>query len=250
MLNNHSPLTDEFPKTGKGLWILFSIGVFYQVVGVVFSDTSLEIPWFPKITLEHPERIFWLYCLMLFFALYRYYLHNQAVFLEFATEAMEWSLQNSFWGKKFIRKYIFEDDCGHFVVKRNVIVNEASHSKKIVIKIESAFEEFDDGNGDFAASFSFIYEPRKDLSVSFSEEVQTGNHYEIFNHSCHLWRLNQVDQNLHISQGLIAERLRLMLFGLMLRGASARIGKSVQGFELILPFFSNILLLAYLIIFY
>ncbi|MBU2114681.1 MAG: hypothetical protein KKE94_13045 [Gammaproteobacteria bacterium] len=248
MLNNHSPLTDDFPKSGKGLWILFCIGVFYQAVGVVFSDTSLEIPWFPKVTLLHPERIFYLYCLMMLFALYRYYLHNQEIFLNFATEALEWSFKNSGWGKSFIRKYIFEEGCGHFVVKRNVIFDEASYSKKIVLKVESAFEAFDDENGSFAASFSFIFEPGMDLSVAFSEEVQTGNHYEIFTLSGHLWRLNQVDQYHHISQGVIAKRLRLMLFGLTIVGSFSRIGKSVQGFELVLPFFSNIFLLAYLII--
>lgn len=249
MLNKHSPLTDDFPKSGKGLWILFCIGVFYQVVGVVFSDTSLEIPWFPKVTLEHPERIFVLYCLMLFFALYRYYLHNQFLFFEFAAEALEWSFQNSIWGRKFIRRYIFEECQGHYVVNRDVYFDKASHFKKIVIKIDSAYEEFDDENGSFAASFSFIYEPKKDLRVTLSENIQTGNHYSIFTKSGHLWRLNQVDYDLHSSQGLIAKRLRLFLFGLMLRGALARIGKSVDSFELVLPFFSNILLLAYLIIF-
>lgn len=248
MLNNHSPLTDDFPKSGKGLWILFCIGVFYQVVGILFSDTSLEIPWFPKVTLVHPERIIWLYCLMLFFALYRYYLHNQSLFFEFAAEALEWSFQNSIWGRKFIRRYIFEECQGHYLILKDVVFDNSNHSKRIVIKIESAFEQFDDDNGSFAAVFSLIYEEGQDLRATFAEQISTSKHYEVITSLCHLWRLNQVDSNLHISQGVIAKRLRLMLFGLTIVGSFSRVGKSVQGFELVLPFFSNIFLLAYLII--
>jgi hypothetical protein len=249
-LNNSVPLTDDFPKSGRGLWILFSIGVIYQVVGINFSDSSIEIPWFPKITLQHPERIILLYTVMLFFALYRYYLHNQEIFINFWSEAFEWSLKNSKLGNWFVRKFIFGKDCGPFVVSRGQIssVENVKHSQ-VTIRSDFTSDGGENEDGNFSVSFLLFFTVGQDLSCSFHEHFSQGHYYEVLDRYKAIWRLERLDSNYYASEGRFAWNLRLFIVLLTLVGLPKIIGRNVVNFEHVLPFFANTCLLFYLVIF-
>lgn len=142
-------ITDpSFTSSAKGLMTLFCIGLIHMVIGVhPIEETSIQIPWFPTINFEHPERLFYLYWGLIWYALYRYTLHHKVIFNKYYFESLVRVLAIGQKGEKLVRKSIYLSETGYYKVSHKTPDN--SH----LIDIEA----FSDGESDTAISFCFYF---------------------------------------------------------------------------------------------
>lgn len=119
-----------FTASSKGLLTLFLVGLIKHLLGVKFVGTEISIPWFPKINLEHLERLSYLYWGLVIYAICRYILANSQLIKEILQGGLAWGLQNTFWGKQFVYKFLLDKNTYYTISQdKNSVYN--------VIKIET-----------------------------------------------------------------------------------------------------------------
>ncbi|EMW7176059.1 hypothetical protein AAFM83_002283 [Vibrio parahaemolyticus] len=107
MNNIVSSVSDpSFTQTGKGLMTIFIVGLIKIFLGIHFTNSTISIPWLPQVHFENLNNIFYLYLLLVFYAILRYRLHQETEFQKYAVKALAKGLKSGAWGKRFIEKYI------------------------------------------------------------------------------------------------------------------------------------------------
>ncbi|HCK0611287.1 hypothetical protein KW517_10205 [Vibrio fluvialis] len=140
-------ITDpSFTSSAKGLMTLFGVGLTHLVIGVNMDDVKIAIPWLPTINFEHPERLIYLYWALVWYALYRYTLHNKNVFGGYYFKSLAKVLEIGQKGEKFVRDTVYLSN--HYYT-----VTENYHDGSYEISIESSV---DDGS-ETAFAFSFFF---------------------------------------------------------------------------------------------
>ncbi|ELC9554523.1 hypothetical protein RJY19_001160 [Vibrio alginolyticus] len=112
-------ITDpSFTNSAKGLMTLFCIGIIHVVIGIDIIDSSITIPWLPKITFNHPELIFDLYITLVIYSIYRYCLHSRSRLMRLNVQSLSEGLSASPLGKHFVYRYILEEGTPYNTSKR------------------------------------------------------------------------------------------------------------------------------------
>lgn len=150
MILMDSPLekiTDpSFTSSAKGLMTLFGVGLTHLVIGVNMDDVKIAIPWLPTINFEHPERLIYLYWALVWYALYRYTLHNKNVFGGYYLKSLAKVLEIGQKGEKFVRETVYLSSHYYTVIES---YNNGNH--------EISIESYINDNNQTAYSFSFIF---------------------------------------------------------------------------------------------
>ncbi|ERB66335.1 hypothetical protein G3U99_23185 [Vibrio coralliilyticus OCN008] len=108
-----------FTASSKGLLTLFLVGLIKHLLGVEFVGTEISIPWFPKINLEHLERVSYLYWGLVIYAICRYILANSQLMTQILQDGLAWGLKNTFWGKQFVYKFLLDKDTYYTISQDN-----------------------------------------------------------------------------------------------------------------------------------
>ncbi|EJE4192490.1 hypothetical protein M3904_003173 [Vibrio parahaemolyticus] len=130
----------SFTATSRGLMIIFVIGLIKVVVGVEFIDPQITIPWLPKISFEHLERLSYLYIALIFYALLRYHLHNRSAFKTAAILSLTEGLKSGRIGKWFVERYILGK--GESFIVSNYLTQTQSSERELTPPHSVAISSF------------------------------------------------------------------------------------------------------------
>lgn len=122
--------------SGKGLLVLFIIGVVKFKLGIEFTTNTIEIPWLPKVEIKSIENIVYLYWGLVAYTCYRYWIYSKPTFSEVGAKALGCYLDCTKIGKRFVRKYILDKEA-KFI--SSACQNE--HTKQWSTRIQSFNEE-------------------------------------------------------------------------------------------------------------
>ena len=128
-------LDTSFTSTGKGLMWLFTIGLIHTVLGTSVIGNEIAIPTLPVIHIEHPDLIYYLYWALVWYSIYRYFLHSKSIIRKLNIKSMGWLFEHSKFGEIILYKYIFKD--------KNDTFQTAIKDDNITLK----YQEVDDEDG-------------------------------------------------------------------------------------------------------
>ncbi|WP_428808533.1 hypothetical protein [Vibrio lamellibrachiae] len=225
---------------------LFCIGVIQSVIGVEFTDSSITIPWLPKIEFLHPEKLFYLYQALIAYAVFRYYLHSQPTRREINSSALKHSFTQTAIGKWFVRKHIVGNNT-FFNVTDADMTNRGENVVGFRIQL---FDEPDSAPTDF---FTLIYSNSSNVNqIEIEQHLALGGGFEArkdegLNFSWGIFYNDGVDEHYESFRtstpptSLMQTKLKL----LTLYSTLTLVVKNPGTFDFLVPLFLNIGLLTY-----
>lgn len=94
--------------------MLFATGFIPIYLGLKVTDLDIDISWFGKIVVSHPDKIVMIYLVSSVFSVLRFYLHNKKEYLYVKTSCLRYFFRTSA-GFGFIRQYVLNKDASFFI---------------------------------------------------------------------------------------------------------------------------------------
>lgn len=138
-------LDTTFTSTRKGLMWLFTIGLVHTVLGTHIIGNEITIPTLPIIRIENPNYIYYLYWALVWYSIYRYFLHSKPIIRKLNIKSMGWLFEHSAFGGFILYRYIFKDK------------NDSFQTKIIDSSVTLEYQEIDDRDAEHPNVIGMYY---------------------------------------------------------------------------------------------